>query len=224
MADEATKKSKLEVVSPATPKDALDIEALWLDPGLGDDITDTHWHKIPIGKPRNFFRAHPDKSFRRKTEIYVHKPEDAIEEQYYIIAPTMRGQIVEARPCVIVPCIYRDGSPRLWPIMFPRSGEKDNEAWKTARAAVRAALEKWVKLVWVGRSYQTRDAQPGYAPNPEWNKLPSFNEMVKLAVGADGIIRDKSHPIYLHLTGAPAKKATDAGADIGGDDGGDNDL
>jgi len=77
MADEATKKSKLEVVSPATPKDALDIEALWLDPGLGDDITDTHWHKIPIGKPRNFFRAHPDKSFRRKTEIYVHKPEDA---------------------------------------------------------------------------------------------------------------------------------------------------
>ena len=35
MADEATKKSKLEVVSPATPKDALDIEALWARSWLG---------------------------------------------------------------------------------------------------------------------------------------------------------------------------------------------
>jgi len=121
---------------PATPKDAEDIEALWLDPGLGDGITDTHWHQIPIGKPRNFFRVHPAKAFRRKTEIYVHKPEGAIEEQYYIIALAMRGKILEARPCVIVPCIYRDGSPRLWPIMFPRPGEKDNDAWTSARKVI----------------------------------------------------------------------------------------
>jgi hypothetical protein len=214
MADEATKKSKLEVVSPATPKDADDIEALWLDPKLGDGITDTHWHKIPIGKPRNFFRAHPDKSFRRRTEIYVHKPEDAIEEQYYIIAPTMRGLIQEARPCVIVPCIYRDGSPRLWPIMFPRAGEKDNTAWTSARKAVREALDKWVKLVWVGRSYQTRDAQEGYAPDPDWSKLPTYNDMVKLAVGAHGIIRDTNHPMYRELVGAPAKAVDDGDDDL----------
>jgi hypothetical protein len=47
--------------------------------------------------------------------------------------------------------------------------------------------------------------------------------MVKLAVGVEGIIRDANHPIYRDLMGAPAKKAT-AGADIGGDDGGDDDL
>ena len=222
MADEATKKSKLEVVSPATPKDALDIEALWLDPGLGDDITDTHWHKIPIGKPRNFFRAHPDKSFRRKTEIYVHKPEDAIEEQYYILAPAMRGLIQEARPCVIVPCIYRDGSPRLWPIMFPRAGEKDNTAWISARKAAREAIDMWVRLVWVGRSYVTRPAEPGYAPDPDWSKLPSLNEMLELALSADGIMYNKNHPIYRDLMGAPERKATDAGADLGDDDGDDN--
>ena len=213
---EEIKKPKLEAVPPVTPSDALDIEALWLDPGLGDGITDVHWHAIPVGKPRNFFRAHPDKKFRRKTEIYVHKPEDAIEEQYYIIAPSMRGRIVEARPCVIVPCIYRDGSPRLWPIMFPRSGEKDNSAWTSARKAVRDAISQWVKLVWVGRSYQTRDAQPGYAPDPDWSKLPSLNEMLQLAVGEHGIIRDTNHPIYRELMGAPAV-ATDDGND-GNDD------
>ena len=223
MADEQAKKPKLEEVQPATPSDAKDIEALWLDPGLGDGITDTHWHQIPIGKPRNFFRVHPAKAFRRKTEIYVHKPEGAIEEQYYIIALAMRGKILEARPCVIVPCIYRDGSPRLWPIMFPRPGEKDNDAWTSARKVARDAIKKWVKLVWVGRSYQSRDAQPGYAPDPDWSQLPSFNEMVKLAVGADGIIRNTNHPIYRDAVGAPERNVTDAGADLGDNDG-DDDL
>jgi hypothetical protein len=203
-------KPKLEVAPAATPSDAQDIEALWLDPKLGDGITDVHWHTIPTGKPRNFFRAHPDPAFRRRTEIYVHKPEDAIEEQYYILDPAMRGRLEEARPCVIVPCVYRDGSPRLWPIMFPRPGEKDYTAWITARSAARTSMERWVKLVWSKRSYLTRDAPPGYAPDPDWSKLPSFNEMVKLAFGEHGIIRDTNHPIYRELMGAPAVAADDA--------------
>jgi hypothetical protein len=224
MADEQAKKPKLEVLPPVTPSDAADIEALWLDPGLGDGITDTHQDKIPIGKPRNFFRVHPDKQFRRRTEIYVHKPEDAIEPEYYIIAPAMRGQLLEARFCVIVPCIYRDGNLRLWPIPFPRAGEKDNSAWSSGRRAAREAIDKWIRLLWAGKSYQWREAEKGYAPDPDWNKVPSLNDMLKLAVGANGIIRDKSHPIYRDLMGAAAKKAADAGADIGGDDGSDDDL
>jgi hypothetical protein len=204
-------KPKLEVVPTATPGDAQDIEALWLDPKLGDGITDVHLHTIPIGKPRDFFRAHPDPTFRRRTEIYVHKPEGAIEEQYYILDPAMRGRLEEGRPCVIVTCVYRDGSPRLWPIMFPRSGEKDNTAWSTARSAARTSMERWVKLVWSKRCYLTRDALAGYAPDPDWSKLPPFNEMVKLAFGEHGIIRDTNHPIYRELMGAPAVVADDEG-------------
>ena len=113
----------------------------------------------------------------------MHKPEGAIEEQHYILDPAMRGRLSEARPCVIVVCVHRDGSPRLWPIMFPRPGEKDHRAWITARSAARTAMEKWVKLVWSNGCYLTRDAQPGYAPEPDWGKLSSYNEMVKLAVG-----------------------------------------
>jgi hypothetical protein len=131
----------------------------------------------------------------------------------------MRGRITEARTCVIVPCVYRDGSPRLWPLMFPRPGEKDIPAWISARRAVRVATDKWVKLVWVGRSYLTRDALPGYAPDPDWSKLPSYNDMVKLAVGVHGIIRDTNHPIYRELMGAPP--TADDGGDIGSD--GDDD-
>ena len=136
MTDKPT--AKLEIVTPSpTPNDALDIEALWLDPALGDGLTDTSWHSIPVGKPRDFFRVHPDPDFRRRTEIYAHKTEGQIDTQFYILGPEMRGRLEEARPCVLVTCIYRDGSPRLWPLMFPRDGEKDNTAWSSARAAAR---------------------------------------------------------------------------------------
>lgn len=216
MADE----TKLKFVAPPspTPDDARDIEALWLDPALGDGLTDTGWHRIPVDKPRNSFRVHPDPAYRRRTEIYAHRPEGAIETEFYILGPKMRGKVDEARPCTIVTCLYRDGSPRLWRLMLPRDSERDNDAWTSARAAARDAIKKWVKLVWKHRAYKTREAQPGYAPDPDWSKLPSFNKLVDAAFGPQGVIRDETHPIYRDLMGdGPAPTATE-------DDDGDADL
>ena len=193
-----------------TPKDALDIDSLWLNPALGDGLVDVHYHDIPVGRPRDFFRINPDSAYRRLTEIYVHKVEGQIEEQTYIIAKPMQGVIEEARRCTLVTVVYRDGSPRLWALKLPKDGERDNEAWITARAAAKVAMEKWIKLVWQRRAYMTREAQPGYAPEPDWSKLPSFDELVRLAFGEHGVIRNKNHRIVLDLFGAPSKRASDA--------------
>ena len=89
------------------PEDAQDYESLWLNPALGDGIVDVHYHKMTVDKPKDFFRVHPDKDYRRRAEIYTHKPEGAIEEVHYILAPSMHGQIPEARPCTLVTVIYR---------------------------------------------------------------------------------------------------------------------
>ena len=90
--------AKMEIVSPSpTPSDASDIEALWLDPALGDGLTDTNWHTIPVDKPKDFFRVHPNSDYRRRTEIYAHKTEGQIETTYYILGPEMRGRLQEAR-------------------------------------------------------------------------------------------------------------------------------
>ena len=138
-----TESTPLKIVTSAepapspTPDDAKDIESLWLDPSLGDGLVETNWQSIALGKPRSFFRVHPDPAFRRRGEVFVHKIEGEIETTFYLIAPEMRGQIIEARPACIVTCIDREGSPRLWPISFPRDGEKDNTAWSTARGAAR---------------------------------------------------------------------------------------
>ena len=56
----------------------------------------------------------------------------------------------------------------------------------------------------------TRDAQPGYAPDPDYNKLPAFEELVTLAFGTNGIINNKEHRIYKDLFGAPQKRKSDA--------------
>jgi hypothetical protein len=181
--------------------DAADIEALWLDLRLGDGIVTNTYHSVAVGKPRDFFRTVVDPAYRRRTEIYVHKPEGIIEEVSYIIAPSMRGLITEANPCTIVTVVDRNGTPRLWPIKFPKDGERDNDAWASARSAAKSGTERWVKLIWNKRAYMTRDAQPGYAPDPDFSKLPPFNELVRLAFGEFGIIRDQSHPIYRELYG-----------------------
>jgi hypothetical protein len=192
-----------------TPSDAKDFDTLWQDPGLGDGIVDVNYHSIPVGKPKDFFRTHPDPLYRRRTEIYTHKPEGAIDEQHFIVAPSMRGMIPEARPCTLACVIYRDGSLRLWPIKFPKEGERDNDAWTTARNAAKAGLTRWVKLVWVRRAYQTRDAQPGYAPDPDVSKIPPYNDLVRLALGENGVIRNTSHYIYRELFGIPKAPESD---------------
>jgi hypothetical protein len=54
----------------------------------------------------------------------------------------------------------------------------------------------------VRRAYISRDAQPGYAPDPDWTKLPPYEELVALAVGEHGVIVSEDHPIYRDLIGA----------------------
>jgi hypothetical protein len=194
--------------------DAADIEGLWLDQTMGDGITDVHYHSVPVGRPKTFFRTVTDPSYRRRTELLTIKHEGVIDVQQYIVAPAMRGQIEEAMPCTLVTVVYRDGTPRIWPVKFPKDGGSDNEAWRSARVAARVGMERWIKLIWARGSYKTRDALPGYAPDPDFTKLPPFNELVRLAFGEHGIIRDTAHPVYRELFGEPpiaADKSDDGG-------------
>ena len=55
----------------------------------------------------------------------------------------------------------------------PKEGERDNEAWASARAAAKEGINNWVKVVWSRGRYLVRAAQPGYAPDPDWSKYPT---------------------------------------------------
>jgi hypothetical protein len=185
------------------PPDLSDIDNLWIKTDQGDPLTTVTLHQVPVGKPRDFFRTVPDISYREKTEIYVHKPENTMEETTYIIGPALRGQIEEAQPCLLVTVVDRAGNPRLWPIKLPKDDGKDNVSWSTLRSIARTGLIDWVKAVWVstGAGFKERKAEPGYAPDPDFSKLPPFRDLAKAGFGEHGIIWDKTHPIYRDLFG-----------------------
>ena len=182
------------------PPDALDLSDLWLDPALGDGITET-CATASGSVSAGFFPNHPDKSFRRPIEIYRHRPEGQIEDEFFALAGNMKGTLEEAAPYSLVTCIYRDGTSRLWPVRMAKDGERDNEAWTSARAAAREGIDKWIKLLWVGMAFTFRIAQHGYAPDLDWSWLPSFEDLLLKAFGSKGIIRDTSHPVYRNLIG-----------------------
>ena len=191
---------KLDELKPI-PDDASDFAKLFKEPGLGDGITDSNFTSISIGKPKEFFRTHSDPAYRRRTEILRFKPPGVIEESYYLIDPAMAGVIDEARPCVLVTVIDRDGVPQLWPIGLPKEGGKDMKAWSSARAAAKIGFDKWVKILWAKNAFKTREALDGYAPDPDWSKLPSFLKLVELAFGRDGVIRTRDHTVYKICSG-----------------------
>jgi hypothetical protein len=193
----------------AVASDAVDIASLWLDPGHGDVLAETHHHSIAVGKPKGFFRVNPDTAYRRICEMYVHKIEGKIDETFYLIAPSMQGVLDEAQKCVLCTVINREGVPRLWALKLPMDG-RDNEAWSSARSAAREAMTTWVKLKWDGRAYLTKAAQPGYAPEPNYSKLPPFDDLVGLAFNKHTIITSTEQPIVRDLLGAKPE---------GGDDG-----
>jgi hypothetical protein len=194
-----------------TPSDAGDFAALFQDPGLGDGITDVSYTSIAIGKPRDiFFRTVPDPAYRRRTEIVRFKPPGVIEERFCLIDPAMQGVIDEARPVTLVTIIDRDGVPQLWPIGLPKDGGRDMLAWSSARTAAKLGFTKWVKIVWSKNAYKIREAPDGYAPTPDWAKLPPFLKLVELAFGRDGVIRDRDHTVFKNLFyGAPEGPAGD---------------
>jgi hypothetical protein len=200
------KEAKAKAYKP--PADAADMASLFVDTGQGDPLTEAVTNQVTVGKPKDFFRVHPDLAYRQRCFVYTLKVEGQVEEQNFIVDEPMRGLVPEARLCLVTTYVYRDGTTRLWLLWLPREGEKDYTAWASARAAAKDALAKWTKIVWLRSKYDAREAQPGYAPEPDWTKLPSFERLIELAFGAHGVMRDETHPVYRdHVIGA-AKKST----------------
>ena len=198
------------------PVDAMDLRGLVV-PDSGDDpLTKTTIHHVPVDKPKTFFRVHPDPAYRKKFFVYKLKLEGVVGEQHFIVADSMRVLVDEARLCILATCVYRDRSIRLWPLWLPEEGERDMVAWSTARSAARESIDWWTKIKWQGANgYKSTPAQPGYAPEPDWLKVPPYDVLIGTALGESGIIRDESHPVYRdHILGAAQEKA----------DGDDDDL
>lgn len=70
-------------------------------------------------------------------------------------------------------------------------------------------MSRWVKVIWKGNHNVSRQAEQGYAPDPDFSKLPPFDELIRIAFGPHGIINDNQHPVARALLGLPVTPGAD---------------
>jgi hypothetical protein len=137
--------------------------------------------------------------------IEVKKDEGRSDENaYYMVVPALAesGRLDDAKPYTLCLMLDRLGNPHLWPIRDPRSEDRDNAWWVSAREGVRSCIDHWHRIMSAGKRYRALPAEdPDYAPDPDWSKVPPFDELVRSAFSPNGIIRDLEHPVVRELLG-----------------------
>jgi hypothetical protein len=107
----------------------------------------------------------------------------------------------EGVPVTIFTCINRQGVVFLWPVRLPDADGKTNSWWTSARDAAERAMTQWlrVKAVKALGGYEQTVAE-NMTAEPEWPDLPFMN-LLEIAFGKDGIIRDVDHIAIRRLRG-----------------------
>ena len=205
----AEKKNADGNVTPLRPaKDADRHRIVVAQPGHGRRH---HRRALPLCPRRQAegLFPHRDRSgYRRRTEIYVHKIEGVIEREHLHHRPGDAQPIDEAQPCMLVTV---DLSRRLAAAVADQApqGGRARQRRLVDRAPA-AARPGWIagSSSSGGRArYKTRDAQPGYAPDPDFPSFRRSTSSCGWRSARHGIIRDKDHPIYRELFGCAGQGA-----------------
>jgi len=161
---------------------------------LADEVVSYDVEQLVMGRPRKAmpFQIHP--TLCRDVTLYV-KP--GVLKEYYVVARNMERWIDGAGRYTIFFGVYRDGSRFLWPIS---ATSQDNYS-KSARQIAVKAMHEWTRLL----PDRARGCYTGrFFPNlakvvPEWGQPTTFTKLLAEAVGSEGIIMSKDHPVYRDL-------------------------
>lgn len=123
----------------------------------------------------------------------------------FIITPDAAqraGFEVPAKRVVLVVAITRGGVPFLWPVPLPAADGRSS-SWQTSAAeAARLAQTQWVRVQWnkAAVAYELHAATVGAIPDPAWDALPPFAELVRIATKGR-VVADPDHLALRKLRG-----------------------
>lgn len=127
--------------------------------------------KVPVKRPhkQDWFKIHPDSAYRLETVGFIEHKE---AEELYAVAPEIYGAVSDlAKPYSLYTAMTRSKVLFLLPIRLPDEDGKDHDAWKTLRAAMPIAMEKWAKIAFSKAlgGYELSTVNPNVViPDPEW--------------------------------------------------------
>ena len=181
-------------VSPPSNIEAT-LDGILNDQSFADEDVSYDVEPLVMGRPSKVmpFRIHP--TLVRDVTLYV-KP--GVQREYYVVARNMERLIDGTGRYTVFFGVHRDGSRFLWPIS---ATSQDNYSKSARQIAVKAMLQ-WTRLVadrakgtYTGRFFGGKLAKVA----PEWGQPTTFTKLLAEAVGSEGIITSKDHPVYREL-------------------------
>jgi hypothetical protein len=184
--------------------DPFDPKSLRIDPisieGIGERVLTEG--QIGVRKPhkREFFQLHFDPTFREMMAVIILKEE--MNATYLVEPRLVAGLMREISFVTLSACINVGGNVFLWPVPAPTNERRQNQWHVTAREAAKLALEHWVRMVpdMEAGCYAIFTGADNLA-QVAWPKGKTLRDLIKLAFGEDGVIRDKDHPLLKRLRG-----------------------
>jgi hypothetical protein len=150
-------------------------------------------------KPREYFRSHPDPTYRRDVELFEHKGKET--ELYLVHRKVARLFDEELIPVRLVTSINKVGSVFLCPI---RIWDDDNVRLYRLFTSAMKIVER-SETEWIRRKYSHEEG--GYAGKPALGDLgdpvwpdTTFNDLFRIAFEGR-VIDDIDHPVLKELRG-----------------------
>jgi hypothetical protein len=183
--------------------DPFDLDALRVQ-GLDDIGVERVVLTVPVRRPRkhDFFRVHPDPGYCLDSVVFVR--EDGIDREVYLIAPSLRAELVDACQRVrIFTCITRRGTVFLWPARLPDADAAGGggRAWHASALEIAEEAKKhWVRMQGDRDqgAYLLHRAR-GDLGEPAWPDRP-FKELLKVAF-KERLIDTPHHDVIRELNG-----------------------
>ena len=188
-------------IQPKTTPDPFNPASLRLDPSYAETVgVRRHLKTVPVRKPnrQEFFRVHPDLSYRLSPAAVVELKED---RETYLITPAIAQQLPdEFAVATLHTAINRQGVLFIWALKLPSPDGRQNDWLRSAAEAAEMAMTRWSRLkanMSLG-AYDVFEAT-GDLPEPEWPEL-AFPDILKIAF-RNHCVDQIDHPLIKRLLG-----------------------
>jgi hypothetical protein len=176
-----------------------DLEALKVGQDFETGTANALLRQVPVRRPKktDWFWVNPDPDYRLTMTLI----EDKDEGDVYFVTPRMIGDLCD-EPTL---CLYEiftaqntNTTTFLFPVRLPGKDGKWNTWHRSQHDAAGLAMTQWIRMI-SNKDLGGYDIKTSSRKSePDWSKLPPFNELLKTAF-RDFIINTPDHPYVRRL-------------------------
>jgi hypothetical protein len=176
-----------------------DLDALKVGQEFQTGAAPTLLRQVPVRRPKatDWFRVNPDPDYRQTLLLIENKDESEV----YIVTPQMREELCDEPTlhlCEVFTAKNSNGTTLIFPVRLAGKDGKWNSWHRSQHDAATLAMGQWIRMLSNkdigGYDIKTSNRKT----EPDWSKLPPFNELLRIAF-RDYKIETPDHPYIRRL-------------------------